>query len=554
MNRFKYTLFFPLTLLLISCGGNKGKSLTTSNHTIDISDTIQIESLGMAQKIHAKVTLGDSPKDLYVLLSNYAHTDGSVKIATSNKKVEKLYKQENVAMREQNKIHAPANVEYFRNNISYYLKEKSHSSSAPKYKKIHTDKNNKVHINDKQTFFLDTNDVTKTIATLKKSVLVSTDFGAKTLNVWVSDDSFGKGCHKVRCVTQTMVDALADAFLKKGKDNDVYDWVTNVYGQEWGSHSYTRLISPNNEISILLTDIGNDNSTTRGAIGYFYSKDNFKKSEISGSNEKIMFYLDAVFFANSKGSWSINGFWAKETVSTLAHEFQHMIHFYQKTLLLAHGEQTDVWINEMLSETTEDLVASKIKHSGPRGVPYTIGSAGEKGNTKGRYPLFNYNNRSSLTTWNSEVVNYSVVNAFGTFLTRNYGGAKILHDIMYNAHVDEDAVVSAIRQTAKGTDKTFNTLLKEWGVAVLLSDNDHLDESLPHYNTGGYMPNQYRNSVYQLGSIDFFNYSPQPRIFGSSGTVENQGNYYYKVGSKLTGTIDLDLELNGQTEATLIAK
>jgi len=84
------------------------------------------------------------------------------------------------------------------------------------------------------------------------------------LNVWVSDDSFdGPGCTKARCVTQTMVDALADQFLKTGSDNDIYDWVTNIYGEEWGSDAqvkYSNLIAANSEITILLTDIDNDNS------------------------------------------------------------------------------------------------------------------------------------------------------------------------------------------------------------------------------------------------------------------------------------------------------
>jgi len=302
-----------------------------------------------------------------------------------------------------------------------------------------------------------------------------------------------------------------------------------------------------------LTDIGNDNSINGGTLGYFYSKDTLLKSSTSGSNEKIMLYADSVLFANSEWSWSINDFWPKEIISTLAHEFQHIISFYEKTILLTNNNPTDTWISEMLSESTEDLVATKINHTGPRGVMAADGSAGGKRNTKGRYPLFNRYNALSLTSWRSESPYYSEASAFGAFLMRNYGGAKVLHDIMYNRYLDERSVVYAVRKAPNGADKTFNDLIKEWGIAVLLSDNDNLS-NLPTYNTGAFTLNRYRNSTYKLGSVNFFNYYPLPRMQASVGTIEGQGNYYYKVGDNLSGTVNISLKLNNKIEATLIVK
>ena len=158
--------------------------------------------------------------------------------------------------------------------------------------------------------------------------------------------------------------------------------------------------------------------------------------------------------------------------------------FYQKTIFrLVGGENTDTWINEMLSEGTEDLVATKIRHIGPRGVDYLDGSAGDPGNTLGRYPLFNANNTLSLTTWTNQLEDYSKVNAFGAYLLRNYGGAKLFHDIMHNSFSDKQAVVDAVNKTPDGAGKTFANLLSEWGVAVVLSDHENLVDT-PFYNTG----------------------------------------------------------------------
>jgi hypothetical protein len=354
-----------------------------------------------------------------------------------------------------------------------------------------------------------------------------------------------------------MIDELADRFLQPGSDNDIYDWVTNIFGEEWGSDAQDHesdLISEQDEITILLTDIDSDNSPEGGVIGYFYAKDNYKQSALSGSNEAIMFYIDSVMFANTDTT-RID--WKKEIYATLAHEFQHMIHFYQKAV--RKNATSDVWLNEMLSETTEDLVATKINHTGPRGVDPSDGSAGSADNELGRYPLFNRYNTLSLDRWSNRLSDYSKVSAFGTFLVRNYGGAKVLHDILYTAKSHADAVEAA-------TGKSMRTLLSQWGTAILLSDRvrtaaqDHTT-----YNTGDFIDNTYGNSTYRLGSIDFYNYllkngygdpiQSGPRIYTVDGTVQPHGIYLYKVAENVSGAVRIDFEnLNGQTEVTLVTK
>jgi len=224
--------------------------------------------------------------------------------------------------------------------------------------------------------------------------------------------------------------------------------------------------------------------------------------------------------------------------------------FYQKDILL--NVQTETWLNEMLAESTEDLVATKIMYSGPRGVNYLDGSSGETGNTLGRYPLFNSNNTKSLTQWYNSLSNYSIVNSFGAYLLRNYGGASLFHDIVHNSYGDEEAIVHAINQN-QNESKTFNDLLYEWGIGVMLSDQENLQD-LPTYNSGGFTYSEYNNISYELGSVNFFNYDPEPSLHTSLYAVKPQANYYYKVGSSITGSVDINITLNGTTEATLITK
>lgn len=563
------TLSITGTLLFTGCGGGSTPTDPT-NPTIEVTITndYQVESLGTASTISAKVSLGNTAKDLYLVLSNYATTSASSTIIHNAKVVEEA-RSKSISPTSFAKrpviLRAPQYVQDFSSKIGTLLSKAN--ANQPQAKTLAVSERSEDVAGDQKSFCVDINqytgNCTETTTATSKLVVpnITTAVGVKTLNIWVSDDSFGNPpeCTKSKCVTQDMVEALADTFLKDSSDNDIYDWVTSIYGEEWenDTNGYTGLISANDEVTILLTDI-----SPEGVIGFFWSKDNFDKATISGSNERIMFYADAVMFANGEGlSWDIDDFWPKEMVSTLAHEFQHMINFYQKRILL--DADIDTWINEMLSETTEDLIATKIQHIGPRGIEYTDGSDGATGNTDGRYPLFNENNTLSLTEGSGPLdrdgnptfvlEDYSKVNAFGAYLIRNYGGAKLLHDIMHNTYTDKQAIIDAVNKSAEGSGKTFNNLLSEWGTAVLLS-NIESPENLPTYNTGWFTDSIYENSTYEMGSINFFHYYPLPTIHTSDGTVQAQGNYYYKIGTNLTGDITINLELNGQTEATLIAK
>jgi hypothetical protein len=195
----------------------------------------------------------------------------------------------------------------------------------------------------------------------------------------------------------------------------------------------------------------------------------------------------------------------------------------------------------MLSESTEDLVATKIRHIGPRGIDYHDGSAGEDNNTFGRYPLFNTNNALSLTTWNNQLAVYSKVNAFGAYLIRNYGGEKVLHDIMHNSFDDQQAVMDAVIKTTQGSEKTFNDLIHEWGISVLLSDHTDAQRDQYSYNTNDFTVSLKNKTIYKMGSINFFNYDPAPSIESSMNAIAPQANYYYEVVTNQTGDFNITI-------------
>ena len=525
-------------------------SVDITSTNIHITENYKVIPLGSNTTINKKIYLDSSAKNLYLVFSNKGDTNSSTATVSHNA---------NVAVRRENVIvgnKEDKSIKYPPNYITDFNKKSTKSlikNSGRNLNIVATPKSNLV-VGDTHTFYLSTDKSVSTEATLKSVISnVDTNVGTRTLNVWVSNDSFGSGCPKATCVTQTMVDELADRFLKSGSNNDIYDWVTNIYGSEWGSlasSKYSNVISQTDTIDILLTDIDQDNRTSGGVVGYFWSKDNFLTSQYSGSNERIMFYADSVMFANT----SNGDYWQKILYSTLAHELQHMINFYQKNIVYTSGCET--WLNEMMSVSTEDLLTTKLEHDGARAVKYTDGTAGASGNTNGRFPIFNKNNDITLTNWNqtSDVLNdYSKVSSFGAFLLRNYGGAELMHNIMDNNFSDENAIIDAVKTTT-GKDVTFVNILQEWGIAVMLSSIDNLVNA-PQYNFGDFLSVSYGGVSYDLGSINFFNYNPLPKLHTTMGPIEPHANYYYKIGENITSSsIDLNISLDANTEATLIAK
>jgi hypothetical protein len=408
--------------------------------------------------------------------------------------------------------------------------------------------------------------VSDTIAATLRKVSVAGDV---TLNLWVADDSWDEECGKWYCIDQTMVDAYADKFLQSGLDNDVYDWVTTIFGAPWGNHSSGNMIPETaaQAIDILFFDISNDGNLTDdephgGYLGFFWAKDNYLASTVEHSNERLIFYMDSVLSAKPDGeSWDISDDWPSEMISTLAHEFQHMIHFYQKYVL--RSAESETWINEMASLITEDLLADKLGVNGPRGVTFNDWSAGSPANTAGRLPFFNYYKYIGPTVWYSgmsALINYSVNYAFGSYLARNFGGAELFREIVQNSGTDEQAIIMAL--DAIGYQETFDSLLQKWGVAVLLSDQTDLTGGY-RYNTGGAFTTIVDGIAYNLGSIDLFNYTygslTGPLLLSPTDLSDLDGHYqtsntYVQVGTAETGVFSRTIDMATDVVLTVVAK
>ncbi len=335
----------------------------------------------------------------------------------------------------------------------------------------------------------------------------------RKLSIWVDANEWtGNGGP----ITQAMVDALGERFFgsPSGSGDSIYSWVTNILGAEWGDVSYTDLIPFDSCITIMLCDISEDNSPDGGIVGYFYPKHNFTNASAMDyygevSNQRVMFYIDSVMYANASNdgsdgdtSWAVTDYWPEEVFSTLAHEFQHMIAFYQ--INVRDGDITDTWFAEMCSQAIEDLLADKISVMGPRGVSPVDYTAGGTNNQAGRIPLYNYFNDLGLVygwTANNDTLNlaaYSSTYSFGSYLIRNYGGAEFLNDVYNSSGTPEERISSV-------SGKPFTDLLTYWSMAVILSDRTDVPRGLS-LNKNGSFDSTLNGVTYHLGSINHYNY------------------------------------------------
>ena len=337
-----------------------------------------------------------------------------------------------------------------------------------------------------------------------------------TAAFWVADRDWGPNCRGAGpCVTSEMVDELAERFLRPGAGNDIHDWLTAVFGDPWGRHRYGNLISPDavGEIHVLLYDIKGDGAPGPGEcriVGYYWAVHNLRRRpdtpDSRVSAERLIFFMDSAFMALPEGAtWEVTDRGPSVVISALAHEFQHMIHFYQKRIL--RGVTSETWLNEMASEVAEDLIADKLEVNGPRGVAYDDPTAGAPGNQSGRLPYYNLFNDAQVTTWDGKIANYAVNYALGAYLARTYGGAELFSEIMQSRSAGVDAIEAAL--AAAGHEVSFGEVLADWAAAALLSDSTAAPSPY-RYNPGTWSTSYVGGEEFRLGSIDLYRYRYEP--------------------------------------------
>jgi len=269
------------------------------------------------------------------------------------------------------------------------------------------------------------------------------------------------------------------------------------------------------------------NTLINGAGGYFSPNDRVVKAANRFSNERDMFVIDL-------GSYPIG---TDGYNSTLAHEFQHMIHE-------GRWSGSASWFDEGMSTLAEDL----------NGYP----EAGSPG-------LFLQEPDVPLTDWQPTGIHYGMSRLFLRYVYEQYGGADTLANlIVQDAGNDLDAFA---RLAAKKRPDvlSFRELFADWAVATLLND-PQVGDGRYAYRLRPYAPQsetaqigQQRADVAQFGidylalngpmTLDFSTATTVPLL--ATKPVEGRYAWWSNRGDRRVSTLTRSLDLRKVKKATL---
>lgn len=294
--------------------------------------------------------------------------------------------------------------------------------------------------------------------------------------IWVVDSYFSTKTASGSEINSTQAQTLATQFDK------MYQPIQEVFGEESNkmidTNDLVDISSASNTgemVNIVVYDIEGDYKAgqTGGTMGYFWAKDYYSiayagKNDATGlTNCGKYFYVDSYFLNDSP----------QMLYSTLAHEFQHMINFGQKTMQSMETAETEdhvltsqTWSNEMMSMVCEDMVQQFLgvddQNAPTARLPY----------------LCQYYYLSGLTDWLSGdyvMVSYAGAYAFGAYLARNYGGTALVKQIATNNYVDQEAITQALKSIGKSED--FDSVFRKYAQALVL-DNAPSTVQAPSFN------------------------------------------------------------------------
>lgn len=295
--------------------------------------------------------------------------------------------------------------------------------------------------------------------------------------VWVVEGFFSDTENSTQKISSAKAQELAVKF------DQIYPLVRGVFGAEADTMINSgslgldfpkiETVSDTGKIvNIVLYDIEGDSgySYGGGVYGYFWAKDYYtsaysasagtKNRAVQLTNQGKYFYVDS-YFANAD---------AASIYSTLAHEFQHMINFGNKTMASMKKAGTNgnvlypkTWYNEMLSMLCEDMMQEKLNLL-------------DSDTPKARLHRFCTSYYSSgVTDWlagDDVLKSYACSYAFGAYLARNYGGAALVKNMSQNPYVDAESISQALKATGNNLD--FTTAFEKYAQALILdADSVH---------------------------------------------------------------------------------
>ncbi|MCR5762444.1 MAG: hypothetical protein K6G00_03585 [Treponema sp.] len=266
--------------------------------------------------------------------------------------------------------------------------------------------------------------------------------------VWIIDDYYSEKLQNSAEILSKEFDSMYMKIRKIfGKESD--EMFCNYNGKYFETKPIEYVSETGKKINIILYDIGMKNN---GVVGYFSSKDYFPRGKDYESR--------AIRHSNAGKYIYIDSQWAEADIDicslTLAHEFQHMIQYKQKTL--NYDLVPNDAFNEMMALLCEDILSEKNKNE----------------SLNSRLALFNRGYAECGLEYRGEshyhaMLSYAVAYTFGKWLFNNYGGTPLINSMATNSYVNIQAITNA-------TQKSMEELLKQFSIfcACKTKDNSYM--------------------------------------------------------------------------------
>ena len=213
-------------------------------------------------------------------------------------------------------------------------------------------------------------------------------------------------------------------------ESSIYPTDRRLFGSEW-----TPGVDNDPHIAVLFASIP-------GVGGYFSSADEYTSVVSPYSNQREIIYI------STDNGWG-------NVESTLAHEFQHMIHWHEHP---NHG----VWLNEGASTLAQAVNG------------YSLGGVDDD---------FMRNPDTQLDAWQSSPdlarANYGASYLFLDFLRDHYGSDDTIRAVVSASGEGTDAINNGLQ--AAGRSESFNDVFKQWTLANLLDGQKGADSANVDY-------------------------------------------------------------------------
>jgi hypothetical protein len=208
----------------------------------------------------------------------------------------------------------------------------------------------------------------------------------------------------------------------------IYPDLTKEFGTEW------RPGIDNESMIYVLYAPMKDN-----AGGYFREKDEQLKIIAKDSNQAEIIFLNSDFIDSKLNS------------SFLAHEFEHLIDFYQKEKRLGLPEET--WLVEARNEYAPTFLGYDNDYQGS--------------SFQGAVKSFLNNPRDSITEWLGKPSDYGALSVFTHYLVEHYGVGILSESLKINK-IGIPSINETLR--ARNYQKDFGDIFSDWAVASYVND------------------------------------------------------------------------------------